>query len=62
MTSERLSKVGRGVLTAPKYHQLKAAEDSRTPKHYHEIPTATTSARFWSAAALCRFVWLQPKR
>jgi hypothetical protein len=41
----------------------KAAEDpdksglaaARTPKRYREIPRATTSARFWSAAVLCRF-------
>jgi len=41
----------------------KAAEDSRAPKRCREIPRATTSARFWSAACcksrfigvLCRF-------
>jgi hypothetical protein len=33
----------------------KAAEDSRTPRRWREIARATCSARFWSAAVLCRF-------
>jgi hypothetical protein len=34
---------------------MKAAEDSRTPKRCRAFPHATLSARFWSAAVLCRF-------
>src|SRR6266496_4059907 len=33
----------------------KAAEDSRTPKRCRDRLRATSSARFWSAAVLCRF-------
>jgi len=33
----------------------KAAEDSRTPKRWRAFSHATLSARFWSAAVLCRF-------
>ena len=34
----------------------KAAEDSGTPKCWRVLSQAATSARFWSAAVLCRFV------
>jgi len=34
----------------------KAAEDSRTPGRWRVFKSATTSARFWSAAVLCRFL------
>src|SRR4051794_9773656 len=49
---ERISGVG-----AP---QMKAAWGRRTPKRCRAILPAGISARFWSAAALCRFslVWL----
>src|SRR5438445_2309341 len=33
----------------------KAAEDSRTPRRCRDGAPATPSARFWSAAVLCRF-------
>jgi uncharacterized lipoprotein YmbA len=33
----------------------KAAEDSRIPRRYREVPPRTKSARSWSAAVLCRF-------
>jgi hypothetical protein len=32
----------------------KAAEDSRTPKRWRATQSAAVSARFWSAAVLCR--------
>jgi len=32
-----------------------AAEDSRTPRRWRILSHATPSARFWSAAVLCRF-------
>jgi hypothetical protein len=35
---------------------LKAAEDSRTPRRCRAQSNATASARFWSAAVLCRFL------
>jgi hypothetical protein len=35
--------------------QLKAAEDSRTPRRWRAHAYATPSARFGSAAVLCRF-------
>jgi hypothetical protein len=35
--------------------QFKAAGDSRTPKRCRDGSHATRSARFWSAAVLCRF-------
>ncbi len=38
--------------------QMKAAEDSRTPRRWRAITHATQSARFWSAAALCRFLYV----
>ena len=34
---------------------LKAAQDSRTPRRCRDRVRATLSARFWSAAVLCRF-------
>src|SRR5262245_1785782 len=33
----------------------KAAEDSRTPTRWRDVSRAAPSARFWSAAVLCRF-------
>jgi putative heme-binding domain-containing protein len=35
---------------------VKAAEDSRTPRRWRAIQHAAPSARSWSAAVLCRFV------
>src|SRR5712672_3050664 len=35
--------------------EMKAAEDSRTPRRCRDGLRATRSARFWSAAVLCRF-------
>ena len=39
---------------------VKAAEDSRTPRRLRDGLYATTSARFWSAAVLCRFCCFRP--
>jgi len=36
-------------------NQLKAAEDSRTPRRCRDGLHDIHSARFWSAAVLCRF-------
>ena len=36
-------------------NRVKAAEDSRTPRCWREKLHAVCSARFWSAAVLCRF-------
>jgi len=36
-------------------YQSKAAEDSHTPRRWRVLAHATESARFWSAAVLCRF-------
>jgi hypothetical protein len=35
--------------------EVKAAEDSRTPRRCRDKARATPSARSWSAAVLCRF-------
>jgi hypothetical protein len=35
--------------------EQKAAEDSRTPRRWRDGSHATSSARSWSAAVLCRF-------
>jgi len=49
-------------------HQLKAAEDSRTPRRWRAFWHARPSVRFWSAAVLCRFAsipsvgWLKSGR
>jgi hypothetical protein len=43
-------------------YQLKAAEQSRTAGHCREIFRAANSARFWSAAVLCRFMFLERAR
>lgn len=39
---------------------LKAAWDCRTPRRFRVLSGATTPARLWSAAVLCRFGW--PRR
>ena len=39
-------------------HDMKAAEDSRTPKRCRDFLHAPCSVRFWSAAVLCRFLGL----
>jgi hypothetical protein len=38
--------------------ETKAAEDSRTPRRWRVFKRAHISARFWSAAVLCRFAEL----
>jgi hypothetical protein len=40
----------------PGRFDLKAAEDSRTPRRWRAQSNVTASARSWSAAVLCRFV------
>src|SRR5262249_46466614 len=39
----------------------KAAEDSRTPGPWRVLAHAISSARFWSAAVLCRFPLKRPR-
>ena len=43
-------------------YQRKAAEDSRTPKRCRACSHAAQSARFWSAAVLCRFASMPAPR
>jgi len=40
--------------------QCKAAEDSRTPGRWRALSHAVQSAKFWSAAVLCRFQLTRP--
>jgi len=42
-------------ITSSRRTESKAAEDSRTPTRCGDSSRATLSARFWSAAVLCRF-------
>src|ERR1051326_2737796 len=50
------------VSKAAKEFQLKAAEDSRTPRRWRVLLHAIQFARFWSAAFLCRFPLMQCRR
>jgi hypothetical protein len=63
-TNQRHRNVGRGVIEsggAMRGVIEKAAEDSRTPRRWRDFPSPAISARFWSAAVLCRFVGLNAK-
>src|SRR6266850_4635976 len=43
------------VKSSPSIHSYKAAEDSRTPRRWRVFSHTAPSAKFWSAAVLCRF-------
>jgi len=53
---------GKTQILPPTYAAMstfKAAEDSRTPRRYRAVEDLCDTARFWSAAVLCRFLILR---